>query len=271
MKNLEHIMLLSDLDGTLLNSKSELSEKNKKAIHEFVERGGKFGIATGRSHLNSKRFTDAVGVNIPCITYNGCGLFDYSKNKFIKIYELPKMDLKNYLKDCLDKYKEVTIQIYSPYMCYIISDETLANKKLISMHQPCEFSNIESIEDQAWIKILFFGKEEDLNAIESGIKNSNLSTEIDTVYSSDSLLELLPLGISKGSMLLSLKENLNKTYKVYAVGDYYNDKEMLLNADIGIATSNALEDIREVADFVTVSNDQNAIADVIYNKIFKEI
>lgn len=270
MIDLKNVLLLSDLDGTLLNSKSEVSEKNKQAIRDFVALGGKFGIATGRSHLNSKRFAEEVDINVPCITYNGCGLFDYSSNQFIKTHELSKLKLKSFLESCLQKYKNVDIQIYSPFMCHIISDETLANKELVSIHQPCEFSNIENIEDKPWIKTLFYGEKKELFSIEENIRDLGLEKEIDTVYSSEKFLELLPAGISKGSMMLDLKEILGESYKVYAIGDYNNDEEMLINADIGIATRNAHEKVKEVADYITVSNDEDAIAEVIYNMILNK-
>ncbi|NLZ81913.1 MAG: HAD family phosphatase [Clostridiales bacterium] len=269
MRDLKNIMLLSDMDGTLLNSKSEVSEKNKQAIRDFVARGGRFGIATGRSHLNSKKFTDEVDINTPCIMYNGCGLFDYSSNEFLKIYELPKAKLKKFLNDCLKNYRNVNIQIYSPYMCHIVSEEALANKELTSIHQPCEFCRVEDIEEKPWIKILLFGETEDLNSIENTVREFGLEGEIDTVYSSKNFLELLPFGVSKGSMLLDLKEILEESYKVYAVGDYNNDKEMLINADVGIAIGNAIQALKEIADYVTVSNDEDAIAEVIYNIILK--
>lgn len=270
MIDLKNVMLLSDLDGTLLNSKSEISEKNKQAICDLVAHGGRFGIATGRSHLNSKKFVEEVEINSPCIFYNGCGLYDNSSNEFLKIYELPKIKLKKFLNDCLEKYKNVNMQIYSPYMCHIVSEESLANKKLVSIHQPCEFCKIDEIEDQPWIKVLLFGETHDLISIEKMLREFGLEGVIDTVYSSEKFLELLPFGISKGSTLLELKQMLKEPYKIYAIGDYNNDKEMLINADVGIATGNAHEDVKEVADYVTVTNDEDAIAEVIYNIIFKE-
>lgn len=271
MVDLKNIMLLSDMDGTLLNSKSQVSEKNKQAIRDFVEQGGKFGIATGRSHLNSKRFTEELEINTPCIMYNGCGLFDFSSKEFLKIHELPKTKLKKFLNVCLQDYREVNIQIYSPSMCHIVSDEAFVNKKLVSIHQPCEFCKIEDIVEKPWIKVLLFGESEDLAAIEKRIVEFDLESEIDTVYSSERFLELLPLGISKGSMLLDLKKIMKEPYRVYAVGDYSNDKEMLINADVGIAVANALDSVKEVSDHVTVTNDEDAIAEVIYNIIFKEV
>ena len=269
MINLKNVMLLSDMDGTLLNSKSEVSEKNKQAIRDLVAHGGRFAIATGRSHLNSKRFTEELEINTPCIVYNGCGLFDYSSNEFLKIYELPKAKIKNFLNDCLERYRNVNIQIYSPSMCHVVSEETLANKELISIHQPCEFCNIDDLEDTPWIKVLLYGETQDLISIENKVKEFGLEDDIDTVYSSENFLELLPVGISKGSMLLDLKEILKESYKVYTIGDYNNDREMLINAEVGIATGNAIEAVKEVADYITVSNDEDAIAEVIYNIILK--
>jgi hydroxymethylpyrimidine pyrophosphatase-like HAD family hydrolase len=87
------------------------------------------------------------------------------------------------------------------------------------------------------------------------------------VFSSEIFLEYLPYGVSKGSALRKLKDYMGGNYIIYAVGDYNNDIEMLHEADIGIATDNAIPMLKESADLITVTNDENAIADVIYRII----
>jgi Cof subfamily protein (haloacid dehalogenase superfamily) len=265
MKKFTNKLLLSDMDGTLLNSKGVISKKNQEAVQYFIENGGLFGIATGRSQLNSVLFLDEIKVNAPCILYNGGGVYDFAVNRFILLQELSKVRLKVFLEDCLVQFPEVAIQIYCPDMCYIVSQESQADPYFISIHQPCKFCTIDEIADLPWIKILFCGKTEDLNVLNDGMIAFGLEKELNWVFSSEIYLEYLPYGVNKGSALLHMKELLNSDYKVYAVGDYNNDVEMLQVADVGIATKNALSSLKELADVVTVSNDEDAIADIINN------
>lgn len=267
MKNFTNVVLFSDMDGTLLNSEGKVSVKNQEAVKAFIDQGGRFGIATGRSQLNSVLFLDNINVNVPCILYNGGALYDFDKKKFIALYELAKERLSGFLNHCMEKYEDVVIQVYCPEMCYFISPKERADAEVIGLHQPCEFCQMEDIIEKPWIKILLSGKSEELKAVKNSMKDFALEQEINWVFSSEVYLEFLPYGVSKGSALTKLREYLGGKYKIYAVGDYNNDVEMLSVADVGIATQNAISSLKDIADIITVSNDESAIADIIYNII----
>lgn len=267
MKKFTNVILLSDMDGTLLNTQGFVSKENREAIKYFIQNGGLFGIATGRSQLNSVLFLDDIQVNAPCILYNGCGVYDFDAKRFIRLYELSKPKLITFLRYCLKEFLEITIQIYCPEMCYFITPESEADPYIIAIHQPCEFLNLDDISELPWIKILFNGREEDLKRLNEQMINHGLENELNWVFSSEVYLEYLPYGISKGSALQHIKERMGSDHKIYAVGDYNNDVEMLQAADVGIATQNAIASLKEIADRITVNNNENAIADIIYNII----
>lgn len=270
MKKFAKTLLLSDMDGTLLNSRCIISEKNKEAIDYFKKNGGLFGIATGRSQLNSVLFLDNIQLSAPCILYNGCGVYDFQTRKFIVLHELSKEKLYPFLNYCLKEFFEISIQIYCPDMCYFISSKSQADPKIVELHQPCEFSSIEKIAGLPWIKILISGKPQVLKTLNNQMISFGLEKEISWVFSSEIYLEYLPFGISKGSALHQIREHLGAGYRIYAVGDYNNDIEMLQEADVGIATQNAVASLKQIADRITVTNDQSAIADIIYNIIEQE-
>ncbi len=189
MKKFANKLLLSDMDGTLLNSQGIVSKENQEAVKYFIENGGLFGIATGRSQLNSVLFLDEIKVNVPCILYNGCAVYDYSTNKFIALYELSKERLKVFLEYCLKKFTTVAIQVYCPEMCYFISPESQVDPYIISIHQPCKFCQIEDIVDHPWIKILLCGKSEDLKELNTNMIHYDLEKELSWVFSSEIYLE----------------------------------------------------------------------------------
>lgn len=270
MKNYDKMMLLSDMDGTLLDSGGQVSIINRMAIREFIAAGGRFGIATGRSHLNFEAFLTGVEVNAPCILYNGCALYDMEEKRFIELCTLPTEKLAPYLQFCLQDFPGLMVQVYCPEMCYIISDEELSEKEVVENHKPNLFCTMEEILTQPWIKLLISGDPEELKSLEGEIDTFRLRSEINWVYSQDRYLEILPANVSKGSMLKKLKEGYGSGYTVYAVGDYNNDIEMLEAADVGIATANALPSVKKAADAMTVSNDENAIAHIIHKMIGQE-
>ncbi len=69
-------MIVTDLDGTLLNDEKEISEDNAKAISEFIDGGGKFAIATGRSYESGLEYIKKANTNTPSILFNGGMIVD---------------------------------------------------------------------------------------------------------------------------------------------------------------------------------------------------
>jgi HAD superfamily hydrolase (TIGR01484 family) len=84
MRPYKDFLLVSDMDGTLLTSAKTVSEANKKAIQEFVDGGGRFAIATGRTPDNAKDYLQGVAVNAPSIFYNGSLLADLATGRVLK-------------------------------------------------------------------------------------------------------------------------------------------------------------------------------------------
>jgi Cof subfamily protein (haloacid dehalogenase superfamily) len=259
------------MDGTLLNTQGIVSRENQEAVRYFTQNGGLFGVATGRSQLNSVLFLEEIQVNAPCIIYNGGGVYDFGTKQFLSLHELSKTKLIFFLQHCLREFSDIAIQVYCPDMCYFISPKSQADPHIIEIHQPCEFCRVEDITEFSWIKILFSGKSEDLVALNELMITFGLENEINWVFSSEIYLEYLPFGISKGSALQYIKDRIHPNEKIYAVGDYNNDLEMLQAADVGIATQNAIQALKEIADRITVHNDESAIADIIYNIIEYEV
>ncbi|MFR6496749.1 MAG: HAD family hydrolase [Ruminococcus sp.] len=76
MQSLENIMLITDLDGTLLPSSKEISAADAAAISQFRAKGGKFAIATGRTLQAAQRYLNKLKPNIPVILFNGAAIYD---------------------------------------------------------------------------------------------------------------------------------------------------------------------------------------------------
>lgn len=256
-------ILMSDMDGTLLDSNSRVSERNKQAIRAFIKEGGRFGVATGRNLANAEAFLEGVDINGYCIFANGGLLYDPEKRGYVREYGMEKKGTSEFLSRCLKEQKGINIQIYARDMAHFISPVEYADTEVVRDHIPVCFDRMERMEDTAWLKILFSGSEEELQWLIR--ESASLEEEgiICRVRSAVNYYEFLPAGVSKGYMLERMRELVDDSCVIYAAGDYYNDIHMIRAADVGIAMGNAPEEVKACADRICAGCDADAIADII--------
>ncbi|MBQ9099606.1 MAG: HAD-IIB family hydrolase [Clostridia bacterium] len=171
------------------------------------------------------------------------------------------------LMRCIDKaFPNVGIQVNTFYHTYFCKENTV-------MKQFRDATGLENLvcsyaEVTDPIGKIIFGseKDEEIEAIEKTLRSHPLAAEFDFVRSEKTLFEILPKGIGKGTAIEKLCECLGlDKKKTVAIGDYNNDISMFQKAKLGIAVSNACADAKAAADFITVSNEEHAIARVIHD------
>ena len=254
--------LFSDLDGTLFNDDTKVSERNLRALEYFTSNGGVFCVSTGRTPKNAAPFLKGAAINGPGIFYNGAAAYSYKEGRYVLTHSLDSRALTPLMQRLLAEYPAINIQVYDTEDICFISPEKLANQEFVQAHQPCVFRPLEEVSDP-WLKILMQGTPEQLREIEPLVLSQTKGIA-SAVYSSPQYFELLPLGVSKGSTLKELSHTpLLDGRILVAIGDYYNDMELLRTADISAAPANALPEVRETADHIVCSNNEGAVADLI--------
>lgn len=267
MKKYEGYLIASDLDGTLINSEQGISGLNIDAIASFIEQGGLFAIATGRTELTALPFIERMHVNCPCILYNGAVIYDTNSNTYVRSAYLNKKQLLGLLKEILEKFPGVCMQIFIPGKMFIVSGGDNIDPIVIREKQPFEVACIDDIVNEDWVKVLMTETNQTLHKIHQFIIHRMPSGIIHSVFSAVTYLELFASGVSKGSALDQLIELAGvERERVIAIGDYCNDIEMVKAAGLGIATANAHPLLKEAADVTSVSNDEHAVSYLI-NKI----
>lgn len=263
MGKFDGILICTDLDGTLLKNDKTISKENIDAIDYFKKEGGLFTIVTGRMPFFVFDICDQVKPNAPFGCINGAGLYDYSKKDYVWKAILP--DNVDKLVECIEeKFPEVGFQVNTFTNVLFCKDNVSMENFRKATNAPnitCKYSEI----DEPVAKIIFGSEsEEELNSIKETLHSHPLAKEFDFIRSEKTLFEILPKGSGKGAIFVKLCEYLGiDKNKTIAIGDYDNDVSMLKSAKAGIAVSNACEKAINAADFVTVSNEENAIAKVI--------
>ena len=263
MGKFEGILICTDLDGTLLNSGKEISAGNRAAIEYFKAEGGLFTFVTGRMPSTSVYIYETIQPNAPFGCINGGGLYDYRRQEFLWAAELPREALE--LVDSVDReLPGIGIQVNTTQAIYF-------NKYNPAMVRFREVTGLPDIrchyrEVQEPLAKVVFGEddEETLFALMRLLHEHPKAGRFDFIRSERNLYEILPKGISKGTAVQKLTELLGlDPAKTIAIGDYDNDVAMIRTAGLGCAVANASAAAKEAADYITVSNDEDAIAVLI--------
>ena len=265
MKKFEGLLICTDLDGTLLRNDKSISKENLEAIEYFKSEGGYFTIVTGRMPCTVTDIYNAVKPNAPFGCINGGGLYDGEGGKYIWTQSLSRDALE--LAEYLDSHIEgLGIQLNTFDKIYFARDnKAMELFRLVTgaPHLKTDFGDF----DLPLAKIVLGDtSEERLDLVASLLNGHPRAGEFDFTRSAPILHEILPKGTNKGRVLPILADHLGiDMSKTVAIGDYNNDVEMLRTAHVGVAVANAVEEAKAAADYITVSNEENAIARVIYD------
>lgn len=263
MKKFENVLFCTDLDGTLLNSKLEISKENLDAIEYFKSEGGLFTFVTGRVPETFTDIYETIKPNAPVGCLNGGGIYDVKARKFLWKKPL-SYDCLELVKDALDKIPSMGAQLNTENGIFFCKDNfaMVEFRRLTGVkYIPCKCERL----DCELLKIVF--GDADPNKIDELAKLLNShpnADEYDFIRSELMLYEILPKGVSKGGIITKMSEILNiDPKKTIAVGDYNNDISMIKAAGLGFAVENAVDEAKAVADYVTVCHDQHAIKAIV--------
>jgi len=258
---LNKTLIVTDMDGTLLNGQERISEENLRAIKAFMEAGGLFTLATGRAEKSVMPYVRELGVQLPLILYNGARIVHPETLDILyeKQLTVPPA-LWNELLERIDSGLELLV--YLGRDVFPLSAESWTKR---IAEGKFDKPVLEFGEKNVAKLVAVSASHERLEEMKRLIQESGMPCTL--VYSEPTLLEILPQGASKGDALKELVRMLQiDGLRTIALGDYLNDVEMLKWADNGIAVSNAHPQLKEVADEITVHHEQHAVATVIFEK-----
>lgn len=263
MKMFDGLLFATDLDGTLLKNDNTISKENIDAIEYFKSEGGKFTFITGRLPIASRRALNLVKPNAPCGCINGGSIFDHEKNEILRSVNLSRDVLE--LVEYVDKnLPDMGIEVNAHDKIYFCKKSVATEKHRMSENHPDLKSHYYDVKDPI-AKILFAHEngalvEELMEMLEKHPK----AKDFEFVRSATEYYEILPKGINKGRAVLEIAYLLGiAPAKTIAAGDNDNDAPMLSMAGLGVAVSNASDAAKKAADYITVSNEEHAIAKII--------
>lgn len=271
---MKYRMVVSDLDATLLTKNKTISEENINAIRRAKELGVIFVIATGRILRSARVYADLLGVNSPVAACNGAMVVDSDGSELVDEYlsfdqiaEISKIaERYNQYYHFYDKsniYTKFDTDKFDKYYNSGANDtsENVSLKKI--------YDNIDELfkNDLKLYKSLFISLDKEI--LEKVEKDFRIHTNLSITSSSRNNVEINKVGVNKGKAVevIANKYGINKN-EIIAIGDNRNDQSMIKYAGLGVAVQNASEDTKKIADVVTVSNEDSAIAAIMEEYLF---
>ena len=259
-------LLILDIDGTIAGKSNQVSTRVKQAIKAAQDRGVRVAIATGRMYKSALRFHHDIGADLPIMAYQGAWIQDPATGTIHRHQPVPveiARELIDYFEQghLLDK---LSIHVYRDDCLYVrkINEDTelYIGRSGISVYPVADLRTV--LIDRP-TKILAMSEDTDLI--------QHLLTDLRQRYQPDKLhittsvpifLETTQSGVNKGTAIDYVsKKFLDITAEnVLAIGDNYNDVEMLIYAGIGVAMGNAPADVQSLADWVAPDIEADGVA-----------
>ncbi|MBQ8409243.1 MAG: HAD family phosphatase [Clostridia bacterium] len=263
MGRFDGILICTDLDGTLLRNDKTVSRENLDAIEYFKSEGGYFTFVTGRMPFFVSKIYETIRPNAPIGCINGGGLFDYENQRYLWSQTLPRDVVE--LVEYADKHIEgLGIQLNALDKIYFCKENAEMARFRESTGVPNLVSDYNAVDEPIGKIVFGDDNEEHILCLTELLDSHPRAEEFDFIRSEKTLYEILPKGVSKGSVLPRLAAVLGVDMSnTVAIGDYNNDVSMLRAAGLGIAVANATLECKAAADHVTVSNEEHAVARII--------
>ncbi len=253
VKKISDLLVISDLDNTLLTAKDGIPNYNIEMINKFQSLGGKFTVATGRTVEAVSRYLSQVQFNTPAITYNGGVIYDFESNSTLYKAVLPD-SAKLALDLILENFPDVGCEVMCDnFRIYFIKENEYTYWHRVDEQLSYICADLSQIQNK-WIKVLFADNNSRLLELQEFCKNNIHYEDIEFVMTNSIYFEMMPKNITKGKALKTLCD-LTKIQitNTIAIGDYYNDVEILKIAGLSVCVDNAPDEIKKLCHITVPS------------------
>jgi len=262
-------VICSDIDGTLLNSKNQISSLQKSCIEWAIhEKGIPFVLVSARMPSAINEIQKELHLDNISIAYSGAYIYDNNNVYFHKAIDLCAAQ-QLYV---ISKNLELQVSLYVENQWYVNQITECVENEINAVHITPTVINLDSVMKECStnqkniykmivtsprIEIIAEFKKVILHMVENNLP-------LQTGYADDHLVEIMPENVSKGKAVYELCRMLQITpSQVIAIGDSDLDISMIETAGCGVAMGNAVHELKERAEYITKTNDEDGVAAAI--------
>lgn len=264
-------MLCLDIDGTLLNSDHQITKETKEAIRRVVcEKNVQVVLVSARMPRGIVFLQKELGIDGYIICYSGSLILDKNGNMIFN-RQIDSKVTDDILK-CANEF-DVSINLYKDNSWIIEKNDNWSDieSDIVGFKPEIDkFSHVIDVNDNIGPnKILILGDKEENLKVRDMLKDK-FEDYINIYPSKPTYLEIMNKDVCKTEAIIQLLKLLDiKQSEVIAIGDNFNDMDMIKFAEVGIAMGNAPEEVKSVSDYVTATNDEGGVAKAVYKYFIK--
>lgn len=260
-------LIALDLDDTLLRKDKTISLNNQKAIALAKSQGIKVVIASGRPLFRIRPILESLDLMEDenyIIALNG-GLITTTYQKVLYQKQFVSEDIHCIIRELI--HRQLSFMVYQDDQIYAYQLDACLSQLPIFQGVVLKECTITQLQNTSYAsKLIVVDTKEQLDSCQLELVNS--LSDYTVVRTTPYFLEILPKNISKGDALGFLAKYLHiLPQEMMAIGDAENDISMLKTVGVGIAMSNATEEVKRAAHFITLSCEEDGVAHAIYHII----
>ncbi|MFD2613221.1 Cof-type HAD-IIB family hydrolase [Paenibacillus gansuensis] len=249
-------LIALDVDGTLLTDDHQLTENTKNTIRKVYEEGCGIVLCTGRSPVSTLPVMEKLGLSGTLITHNGAATVASADRSVIHEFSYNVAEIEPLIRYCRDH--QIQFDVNTAFEMYVEQMTPEAQDMYAQFYiTPKVVADVLALETPI-VKFTCFAARDIIDRIEK--EWALLSTELRIIRSGDAFIDVMHSHANKGSALKALAGTRNiSSEEVIAIGNYYNDIEMIQFAGMGIAMDNSPDAVKAAADAVTSSNNEDGV------------
>lgn len=265
-------LVAMDLDDTLLRDDWTISPRVRKAIQKAQAQGVKMTIATGRMPISARPYAEQLGLDVPVITYHGAMIQQVLSGDILFRRVIPSALAKEIVHDVAGRGFYVQVYLKDRVITQEINDCSREYALIASVHiEEADLSILISQEPEGVEKILLIGEEAALDQL-APLLEKCYGEKVHITKSKPRFLEITDGSVNKGVALAALAKYFGiDQSEVMAIGDSFNDLEMIHYAGFGVAMGNARPEVQEQADIITASNEEDGVAEAIERYVLQDM
>lgn len=258
-------LVASDIDGTLNNKARKLPKRNYDAIQKFVhEYSGNFILSSGRSIESMRKHVKRLNLtNGYAVFINGAGVYNYDKEEIVWLSPVNER-ITGIIKNTAKKFNCVKVQVVTPDAVHLVRPDIPAYILAVSsMLKRITYRSIDDIPEGKWCKAIFTGLPWNINKVQKYVEEAN-GDSTNLMRTSPFSFEVVNENTNKGVAVLKVAEILGiDKSKTAAIGDYFNDYQMLKSVGLPACCGQAPQGMKDIAKLVTCHCNKGAVADLL--------